>query len=157
MEFKSRKACIEHYQEQYPNLPRYMIEMALNYDLSEGAHTNEKPLTGKQKRKQKQKQKQMPKRDTSMQDCIQDALKTGKPLEIDGAKVVEGEYELLPFVQGYISVDGLQAEQAQTAEQQAEQAQQAEQLEQLEQPPTTAGEIDDFLAHRDEDEQNAAE
>jgi hypothetical protein len=46
MEFKSRKACIEHYQEQYPNLPRYMIEMALNYDLSEGAHTNEKPLTG---------------------------------------------------------------------------------------------------------------
>ena len=71
MEFKSRKACIEHYQEQYPNLPRYMIEMALNYDLSEGATTNEKPLTGKQKRKQKQKQKQMPKRDTSMQDCIQ--------------------------------------------------------------------------------------
>eukprot|EP01047_Picozoa_sp_COSAG01_P076494 COSAG01_NODE_13448_length_1584_cov_2.370370_1_plen_96_part_10 len=95
----------------------------------------------------------MPKRDTSMQDCIQDALKTGKPLEIDGAKVVEGEYELPPFVQGYISVDGMQAqqaEQAQTAEQQAEQ-------EQLEQPPTTEGEIDDFLAHRDEDEQNAAE
>jgi hypothetical protein len=153
MEFKSRKACIEHYQEQYPNLPRYMIEMALNYDLSEGAHTNEKPLTGKQKRKQKQKQKQMPKRDTSMQDCIQDALKTGKPLEIDGAKVIDGEYELPPFVQGYISVDGMQAqqaEQAQTAEQQEEQ-------EQLEQPPTTEGEIDDFLAHRDEDEQNAAE
>eukprot|EP01047_Picozoa_sp_COSAG01_P094578 COSAG01_NODE_25461_length_741_cov_1.606202_2_plen_147_part_00 len=146
MEFKSRKACIEHYQEQYPNLPRYMIEMALNYDLSEGA-TNEKPLTGKQKRKRKQKQKQMPKRDTSMQDCIQDALKTGKPLEIDGAKVIDGEYELPPFVQGYISVDGMQAQQA---EQQAEQ-------EQLEQPPTTEGEIDDFLAHRDEDEQNAAE
>ena len=42
MEFANRKACIEHYQGQFPNLPRYMIEMALGYDLQNGA-SNEKP------------------------------------------------------------------------------------------------------------------
>ena len=49
MEFVNRKACIEHYQDQFPNLPRYMIEMALDYDLAqgEGSASNEKPMTGK--------------------------------------------------------------------------------------------------------------
>ena len=28
MEFASRHQCIEHFQGQFPNLPRYMIEMA---------------------------------------------------------------------------------------------------------------------------------
>ena len=51
MEFKSREACIEHHVEQFPTLPRYMIELALNYDLAE----QEKPPTGKQKRKLKAK------------------------------------------------------------------------------------------------------
>ena len=32
MEFANRKACIDHYEDQFPNLPRYMIEMALDYD-----------------------------------------------------------------------------------------------------------------------------
>ena len=59
MEFASRKECIGHYQDQFPNLPRYMIEMALDYDLAQGdgSASNEKPLTGKQKRQQKQVKK----------------------------------------------------------------------------------------------------
>ena len=59
MEFASRKKCIEHYQDQFPNLPRCMIEMALDYDLAQGdgSASNEKPLTGKQKRQQKQVKK----------------------------------------------------------------------------------------------------
>ena len=32
MEFASRSKCIDHFQE-FPNLPRYMIEIALGYDL----------------------------------------------------------------------------------------------------------------------------
>lgn len=107
MEFANRKACIEHYQDQFPNLPRYMIEMALDYDLATGAPSNEKPLTGKEKRKQKQlKKKQEPlKRELNVQ--IQDALKTGKRLEIDCAKVLKAEdYEMPPFVPGHIEVDG---------------------------------------------------
>eukprot|EP01046_Picozoa_sp_COSAG06_P053827 COSAG06_NODE_9406_length_1906_cov_8.678453_3_plen_69_part_01 len=43
MEFASRQKCIEHYQNQFPNLPRYMVEMALEYDLQ-----TSKPLTNKQ-------------------------------------------------------------------------------------------------------------
>eukprot|EP01044_Picomonas_judraskeda_P001850 COSAG03_NODE_119_length_12315_cov_126.503847_1_plen_56_part_10 len=51
MEFPSRKKCIEYYQDQFPDLPRYMIEMALEYDLAQGdgSSSNEKPLTGKEK------------------------------------------------------------------------------------------------------------
>lgn len=47
MEFVSRKKCIEYYESQYPELPRYMIEMALDYDLAqgEGSSSNEKPMT----------------------------------------------------------------------------------------------------------------
>ena len=60
MEFPSRKKCIEHYQDQFPELPRYMIEMALDYDLAQGdgSTSSEKPLTGKEKRKQKRVVKQ---------------------------------------------------------------------------------------------------
>ena len=107
-EFSSRVACIKHYQDQFPNLTRYMIEMALDYDLSNGASSNEKPLTGKQKRKQKQQKKNVVKRDTSVKDFIQDALTTAKPLEMDCVGVVRKEdYVMPPFVKGYISVDGL--------------------------------------------------
>ena len=80
MEFASRKKCIEHYQEQFPNLQRYMIEMALDYDLQNGGSSNEKPMTNKEKRKVKALKKQQPKRDTTMQDQIQEALETGKPI-----------------------------------------------------------------------------
>ena len=102
MEFANRKACIEHYQEQFPKLPRYMVEMALDYDLSNGGETNEKPLSGKQKRQRKKALAKLPKRDTSVQDMIEEALKTGKPMEVDCAQVVK-DYKMAPLMPGYIS------------------------------------------------------
>ena len=109
MEFANRKACIEHYQDQFPNLPRYMIEMALDYDLAqgEGSASNEKPLTGKQKRHLKQQKKEQEPVKREINQTIQDALETGKRIEIDCAKVVKaGDYEMPPFIQGHIEVDG---------------------------------------------------
>jgi hypothetical protein len=47
MEFPSRKHCIDHYADLYPNLARYMIEIALDYDL------NRVKPTGSQKRARK--------------------------------------------------------------------------------------------------------
>ena len=109
MEFESRKSCIEHYQGQFPNLPRYMIEMALDYDLQNGGTTNEKPKTNKEKRKQKQATKAREKRDTTFQDTLEEALNTGKPLEIDCATIIKAsEFKQAPFVSGYISVDGME-------------------------------------------------
>ena len=109
MEFASRKKCIEHYQDQFPNLPRYMIEMALDYDLAqgEGSASNEKPLTGKQKRQQKQVKKTQEPVKRELNETIQDALETGKSLEIDCAQVVKAEeYKMPPFIKGHIEVDG---------------------------------------------------
>ena len=111
MEFPNRKACIEHYQEQFPNLPRYMIEMALDYDLAQGdgSSSNEKPLTGKQRRKLKQAKKtQEPVAEhRDMNKQIQEALKNGKRLEIDSARILKAdEYEMPPFVSGHIEMDG---------------------------------------------------
>jgi hypothetical protein len=110
MEFVNRKACIEHYQDQFPNLPRYMIEMALDYDLAqgEGSASNEKPMTGKQKRQQKQQKKGREPVKRELNQTIQDALKTGKRIEIDCAQVVKAEdYEMPPFIKGHIGVDGV--------------------------------------------------
>ena len=112
MEFANRKACVEHYQAQFGNLPRYMIEMALDYDLatSDGAASNEKPLTGKEKRRLKQaKQEHVPiERELTKQ--IQEALKEGKRLEIDSAQVVRVEdYVEPPKMKGYINADGVDA------------------------------------------------
>ena len=110
MEFANRKACIEHYQDQFPNLPRYMIEMALDYDLAqgEGSASNEKPMTGKQKRQQKQQKKGREPVKRELNQTIQDALKTGKRIEIDCAQVVKAEdYEMPPFIKGHIGVDGV--------------------------------------------------
>ena len=59
MEFANRKACIDHYEGQFPNLPRYMIEMALDYDLQHGGQTSEKPKTNKQKRELRRAQKEL--------------------------------------------------------------------------------------------------
>ena len=109
MEFANRKACVEHYEDQFPNLPRYMIEMALDYDLAqgEGSASNEKPLTGRQKRKQKQVKKKQEPIKRELNEKIQDALKSGKRLEIDCAKIVKAdEYGMPPFVAGHIEVDG---------------------------------------------------
>ena len=108
MEFVNRKACIEHYQEQFPRLPRYMVEMALDYDLSNGGESNEKPLTGKQKRRRKKDLTKQTKRDTSVQDMIQEAVKEGKPIEIDCARIIKkGEYVMPPLVKGYVSTEGI--------------------------------------------------
>jgi flagellar biosynthesis/type III secretory pathway M-ring protein FliF/YscJ len=110
MEFASRHKCIEHYQSQFPNLPRYMVEMALDYDLSqgEGSASNEKPLTGKQKRQQKQQKKEQEPVKRELNQTIQDALETGKRIEIDCAQVVKAEdYEMPPFIKGHIEVDGV--------------------------------------------------
>ena len=129
MEFANRKACIDHYEDQFPNLPRYMIEMALDYDLAqgEGSASNEKPLTGRQKRKQKQVKKQEPiKRE--LNEKIQDALKSGKRLEIDCAKIVKAdEYEMPPFVAGHIEVDG--AKVVETQEPEIEEIQEIEEID----------------------------
>ena len=109
MEFASRKECIGHYQDQFPNLPRYMIEMAPDYDLAqgEGSASNEKPLTGKQKRQQKQVKKTREPVKRELNETIQNALKTGNSLEIDCAQVIKAEeYEIPPFIKGHIEVDG---------------------------------------------------
>ena len=115
MEFASRKECIGHYQDQFPNLPRYMIEMALDYDLAQGdgSASNEKPLTGKQKRQQKQVKKTHDPVKRELNETIQNALETGKPLEIDCAQVIKAEeYEIPPFIKGHIEVDGNAVAQA---------------------------------------------
>ena len=111
MEFASRQKCIEHYQDQFPNLPRYMIEMALDYDLAqgEGSASNEKPLTGKEKRKLKQVKKRQQQEPVNREFSVflKDALENGKPLEIDCARVLKpDDYEMPPFVKGHIEVDG---------------------------------------------------
>jgi len=92
----------------------------LDYDLAqgEGSASNEKPLTGKQKRQQKQQKKEQEPVKRELNQTIQDALETGKRIEIDCAKVVKaGDYEMPPFIQGHIEVDGVKlaavAEQAQ--------------------------------------------
>jgi len=142
MEFVNRKACIEHYQEQFPRLPRYMVEMALDYDLSNGGESNEKPLTGKQKRRRKKDLTKQTKH-TSVQDMIQEAVKEGKPIEIDCARIIKkGEYVMPPLVKGYVSTEGI-----------------LEQIEEQEELlPMTEGEVDDFLIHRDEEcEENSGD
>jgi hypothetical protein len=116
MEFDSREACIRHYSEQFPNLPRYVVEMALDYDLQcgEGSSTNEKPLTNAQKRKNKKAKAALAHEPTikrDINDRIADALKTGKRLELDCAKVLTAEeYEMPPMMKGYIACDGAQLE-----------------------------------------------
>ena len=103
MEFPNRVKCIEHYQSQFPNLPRYMIEMALEYDLQNGGSSNEKPKTGKERRKEKKAKEQQGKRDTS----VAEGIKVGKT-EMDAVSVVRKEdYKMPAFVSGYISLEGL--------------------------------------------------
>ena len=103
MEFPNRIKCIEHYQSQFPNLPRYMIEMALDYDLQNGGASNEKPKTGKEKRREKKLKEQQGERDTSVAEDI----KAGKA-EMDVVSIARKEdYKMPAFVPGYISLEGL--------------------------------------------------
>eukprot|EP01043_Picozoa_sp_COSAG02_P104927 COSAG02_NODE_40933_length_400_cov_0.418605_1_plen_48_part_10 len=47
MEFHSRKACIDYYDGQFRHLPRYMIEMAFDFDEAQ----SKKKMTGAERRK----------------------------------------------------------------------------------------------------------
>ena len=44
MEFPNRESCVTHYMGLYPHLPKYIVEVALDYDL------NKVKPTGAQKR-----------------------------------------------------------------------------------------------------------
>lgn len=103
MEFPSRKKCIEHYQEHYPHLPRYMIEMALDYDLANGASSNEKPKSGAEKRKAKRLKQMQGERDTSIAKAIQSGTSELSTISV----VPQDEFTPAPFVKGYISLDGM--------------------------------------------------
>ena len=136
MEFPNRKSCIDHYEAQFPNLPRYMIEIALDYDLRQQA-SEKKPLTGAQRRKQKREPKAEPVK-REINEFIQDALANAKPLELDCATIVRGEdYKAPPNVKGFVEIDGeveakalqTQAEQAQADQAQADQVQVQESVE----------------------------
>ena len=119
MEFPNRKSCIDHYEAQFPNLPRYMIEIALDYDLSQKA-SEKKPLTGAQRRKQKRERVEPVKREIN--EFIQDALANAKPLELDCATIVRGEdYKAPPNVKGFVEIDGVV--EAKALQAQVEQAQ----------------------------------
>ena len=110
MEFVSRKTCIEHYESQFPNLPRYMIEMALDYDLAQGGSSNEKPATGKEKRKAKKAAKEREPIKREVNELIKHAMATATPLEIDCGRVIKGEnYTLPPKMPGYVNIDGDEA------------------------------------------------
>ena len=110
MEFVSRKKCIEHYQDQYPHLPRYMIEMALDYDLQNGGSSNEKPKSGAQKRKAKRIKQLQSDRDTTVAKAIESGAS-----ELPCVSVVPAaKFKPAPFVKGYISVDGMEDTDAQS-------------------------------------------
>ena len=116
MEFANREACINHYQDQFPRLPRYMIQMALDYDLNQGGSSNEKPLTNKEKRKQKQAKKAQPPVTREFEEQLKSKLENGEFLEFECAKVVKGgDYVMPPMMQGAVNVDG--AEYAKLQEQ----------------------------------------
>ena len=120
MEFPNRKSCIDHYEAQFPNLPRYMIEIALDYDLRQQA-SEKKPLTGAQRRKQKREPKAEPVK-REINEFIQDALANAKPLELDCATIVRGEdYQAPPNVKGFVEIDG--EVEAKALQAQVEQAQ----------------------------------
>ena len=108
MEFVSRDKCIAHYHEQFPNLPRFMVEMALDYDLANGGQTQEKPKTGAQKRKAKRIKQLQGERETSeVKQLIEASKKQPIAIEIDSAKVIpQGEYQPAPMMKGCIAVDG---------------------------------------------------
>ena len=86
-----------------------MIEMALDYDLQNGGESNEKPLTGKEKRKMKKAQKKQVPIKREVNEMIQDALDNAKQLEIDCGRVLKAEdYVMPPHMKGYVCVDGQQ-------------------------------------------------
>ena len=92
MEFHSRKACIDYYDGQFPHLPRYMIEMAFEFDEAQ----SKKKMTGAERRK----------------------LKRAEPKEASRIEIVQGinygtatvvpadEYVMPPMIKGFIEVDG---------------------------------------------------
>jgi len=104
MEFSSREKCIEYHSEQFPNLPRYMIELALDYDLR-----TTKPMTGREKRKQKREVQEGKSKCIERGRWLQDKLENAEQLELDaGAVIPASEYVMPPFVKGHIECDGAQ-------------------------------------------------
>ena len=94
MEFHSRKACLDYYTEQYPHLPKYMVEMALDYDLEQ----SNKKMTGAERRKLKRVE---PVQRESRLTEITPGVTYGT------AKVVPAdEYVMPPMMKGAIEVDG---------------------------------------------------
>ena len=70
-------------------------------------------MTGAQKRKAKKLKAQQPDRDTTLRD----ALRSGELVEIDGVRVIpQEEFQQAPFVEGYISLDGMAVQKGADAE-----------------------------------------
>ena len=91
MEFHSRKACIDYYAENFPHLPRFMIEMALDYDLDQ----SNKKMTGSERRKLKRAQP------------VQEDKEAVGVVVSGAARVVKAEdYIPAPMIKGAIEVDG---------------------------------------------------
>ena len=95
MEFHSRKACVDYYSEQYPHLPKYMVEMALDYDLEQ----SNKKMTGAEHRKLKRATKEIVLEDS----CVTELKSCGS-----AQVVTPNEYTMPPMVKGAIEVDGAQ-------------------------------------------------
>ena len=95
MEFHSRKACVDYYSEQYPHLPKYMVEIALDYDLEQ----SNKKMTGAERRKLKRATKEIVLED----NCVSELKSCGS-----AQVVTPKEYTMPPMVKGAIEVDGAQ-------------------------------------------------
>eukprot|EP01051_Picozoa_sp_SAG22_P015391 SAG22_NODE_2001_length_3168_cov_24.284132_4_plen_126_part_00 len=94
MEFHSRKACLDYYTDQYPHLPKYMVEMAMDYDLEQ----SNKKMTGAERRKLKHvKPVQRESRLTEITPGV--TYGTAKVVSPD-------EYVMAPMIKGAIEIDG---------------------------------------------------
>eukprot|EP01052_Picozoa_sp_SAG31_P011861 SAG31_NODE_682_length_12841_cov_13.637655_6_plen_118_part_00 len=107
MEFHSRKACIEYFDAQYPHLPRYMIEMAYDYEEAQ----SKKKMTGSERRALK--------RVSTSEKSERLTLTPG--VSYGTAQVVSAnEYTMPPMIQGTIEVDGAKLmESLETSEKEA--------------------------------------
>ena len=104
MEFHSRKACIDYYTEQYPHLPKYMVEMALDYDLEQ----SNKKMTGAERRKLKRVEPvQRESRLTEITPGVTYGTATVVPAD---------EYVMPPMMKGAIEVDGAKVKSEDFAE-----------------------------------------
>ena len=94
MEFHSRKACIDYYSDQFPHLPKFMIEMAMDYDLEQ----SNKKMTGSERRKLKRAEP------VKREKCLESYV----PGVCYGTATVipKEEFVMAPMIEGAIEVDG---------------------------------------------------